>query len=65
MPRPTPLAPISSIYRGSKGDIIPMPSVAEKTQRARMGKTFFIMRVPTIIEVVRLECKFASMSGFG
>ena len=43
MPNPMPVAPMSRTYRGKSGDTIPIPNVEEKTQRARMGKTFFII----------------------
>jgi hypothetical protein len=36
---------MSFTYRGSSGETIPMPSVEEKTQRPRIGKTFFIIGV--------------------
>jgi hypothetical protein len=37
------VAPKLSAYRGNSGAIIPTPSMEEKTEIARMGKTFFII----------------------
>ena len=36
---------------------MPIPSVAEKMHKARIGKTFLIMGVLIIIEITRLEWK--------
>jgi len=42
IPIQIPEAPRSSAYRGKIGAIIPTPSIAEKVEMARIGKTFFI-----------------------
>jgi len=43
IPSQTPVAPRFSAYRGNNGAIIPTPSIDVKMDRARIGKTFFIM----------------------
>lgn len=41
-PSYTPEAPRSSAKRGKSGAIIPTPSIEEKAEIARTGKTFFM-----------------------